>query len=583
MTELPAPPAPPRSRLTRLEIRNFKRFESVEIELDSPVVFVGPNNSGKTSALQALALWRLGVRRWVENGPDSNAPEPRLGATVGRRDLLAAPVPSADALWRDLRVRETRGANSDERSTSIPIEIVVSGDAGNGVWTCGLAFDYANEESFYCRPVHSSEDAADPPLPKEAAAVRLAFLPPMSGLIPNETLLGAAAVNVRIGEGRTAEVLRNQCFRLHDERPEQWDRVTEKIARVFGTELAPPRYDGERGEIELAYRERGTRFDISASGRGCQQTLLLLSFLSLNPGSVLLLDEPDAHLESLRQRQVYDLLSDAASETGSQLIAVTRSEVLLDEAAGRDTVISFAGRPHRIGRSPTGIRRALREIEFRDYALAEQVGWMLYIEGPTDLAILRAFAERLGHTRARQALEAPFARHVGNFPKAARRHFHGIRAALPTVRGVALFDRLKESPRADEGLRILVWQRREIENYFCSEAGLLAFAAAQQNADTPDPFAPRRVETMRQTIEKVRAGLQVLNLPPLWSHDAKASTDVLEPILSNYYAALGQYNEMPKRNLHRLVQHLPEEEIPGEVREKLDAIAETYLATEGAG
>ena len=49
--------------LTKLTIRNFKRFEEVEIELGSPVVFAGPNNSGKTSALQALALWDIGLKR----------------------------------------------------------------------------------------------------------------------------------------------------------------------------------------------------------------------------------------------------------------------------------------------------------------------------------------------------------------------------------------------------------------------------------------------------------------------------------------------------------------------------------------
>ena len=370
MTDPPAVPTRPRSRLTRLAIRNFKRFESVEIELDSPVVFVGPNNSGKTSALQALALWRLGVRRWVENGTDSNAPEPRLGATIGRRDLLAAPVPSADALWRDLRVHEKSQANSDEHSMNILIRIVVSGDMGHGEWTCGLEFEYANEESFYCRPIHSSDDTASPPVPPEAPSIPLAFLTPMSGLVSNEPLLGPGAVNVRIGEGRTAEVLRNLCFRLHDERPRQWERVTAQVARVFGAELFPPRYVRGRGEVAMAYRERGTQFDISASGRGCQQALLLLAFLSLNPGSVLLLDEPDAHLESLRQRQIYDLLCDIASETGSQLIAVTHSEVLMDEAAERDSVISFAGGPHRIGHRSAGLRKALREIEFPDQVTA---------------------------------------------------------------------------------------------------------------------------------------------------------------------------------------------------------------------
>lgn len=55
--------------LTHLTIRNFKQFEDVSIELGSPVVFIGPNNSGKTTALQALALWEIGLRRCHEKHP----------------------------------------------------------------------------------------------------------------------------------------------------------------------------------------------------------------------------------------------------------------------------------------------------------------------------------------------------------------------------------------------------------------------------------------------------------------------------------------------------------------------------------
>ena len=52
--------------ITRLRVRNFKRFESIDVELGNPVVFIGPNNSGKTTAMQALALWDLGLKRWHE-------------------------------------------------------------------------------------------------------------------------------------------------------------------------------------------------------------------------------------------------------------------------------------------------------------------------------------------------------------------------------------------------------------------------------------------------------------------------------------------------------------------------------------
>ena len=49
--------------LTKLIVRNFKRFGEVEVDLGDAVVFIGPNNSGKTSALQALALWQIGLSR----------------------------------------------------------------------------------------------------------------------------------------------------------------------------------------------------------------------------------------------------------------------------------------------------------------------------------------------------------------------------------------------------------------------------------------------------------------------------------------------------------------------------------------
>jgi len=58
--------------LTKLTIKNFKRFDEAEVDLGKSVVLIGPNNSGKTTALQALALWELGLRRWTEKCPLSS-------------------------------------------------------------------------------------------------------------------------------------------------------------------------------------------------------------------------------------------------------------------------------------------------------------------------------------------------------------------------------------------------------------------------------------------------------------------------------------------------------------------------------
>ena len=570
--------------LTKLCLRNFKRFEEVEIELGSPVVFVGPNNSGKTSALQALALWDIGLKRWNERRSGRATPEKRPGVTVNRRDLVSIPMPHANLLWRDLHVRDVSKVGGRQRTANVRIEVTVDAVTRDRSWTCGLEFDYANEESFYCRPLRMSEDKTPKrmPIPDEAGAANIAFLPPMSGLAATEIRLDDGAVNVRIGEARTAEVLRNLCYRVHEDQPAQWEELVEQIDRLFGATLETPRYVPERGEITMSYRERRVTLDLSSAGRGLQQTLLLLAYLYANPGAVLLLDEPDAHLEILRQRQIYLLLANTARKSGGQIIAASHSEVLLNEAADKDLVIAFVGRPHRLAEGDRGsqVLKALREIGFEQYYQAEQTGWVLYLEGSTDLSVLRALAHRLGHDDALRALERPFVHYVANQPREVQRHFHGLREAIPHLRGVALFDRLESAPPDLRPVDCLVWQRRKIENYVCSRATLESYAAAAAEADVPGPLlvgpeADRRMAAMREAIDEIASALERLGRGSPWDPDTKVSDDFLTPLFREYLGKLGLPRDlMSKKSFYELAEHVPPDDLHPEVREKLDAISE---------
>ncbi|MDZ7357358.1 MAG: ATP-binding protein, partial [candidate division KSB1 bacterium] len=245
--------------LTKLIIRNFKRFDQVEIDLANPVLFIGPNNSGKTSALQGLALWEIGIRKWFEKRGAQKSPEKRPGVAINRRDLVAIPVPSANLLWRNLHTRDVKRVGDKPQTRNVRIDIVVEGVTNNQSWQCGLEFDYANEESFYCRPLRISEDNESErlPVPGQAAQVRIAFLPPMSGLAANEVRLDQGAINVRVGEGRTAEVLRNLCYKIAQENKQHWRKLRDQIKWLFGAELDEPQYIPERGEITMTYSERG--------------------------------------------------------------------------------------------------------------------------------------------------------------------------------------------------------------------------------------------------------------------------------------------------------------------------------------
>lgn len=566
--------------LTRLTVRNFKRFDDIEIELGNPVVFIGPNNSGKTTAMQALTLWDIGMKRWSEKRTGRGAPEKRSGVTVNRKDLFSIPLSQARHLWRDLHVRSTRRVDGRQQTSNVRIDLIVEGISEDKVWTCGLEFDYGNEESLYCRPLRL-DDGNNPgrmPIPKEAASVRIAFLPPVSGLAATETRLDQGALNVRVGEGRTADVLRNLCFRIAERDGERWQSLTERIEALFGVKLGCPHYVEERGEITLGYQERGSSLDLTSSGRGLQQTLLILAYMYDNAGAVILLDEPDAHLEILRQRQIYDLITRVAEETGNQIIAASHSEVLLNEAADKDLVIAFVGKPHRLGGRGSQLRKALMEIGFDQYYQAEQTGWVLYLEGSTDLAILQTIARRLGHDKAVRALERPFVHYVGNNMARADQHFRGLKEAYPDLKGIALFYRL-ETGRPDSGsLEHLVWDRREIENYLCTQATLEAYALSSAMADDTLPLfssseADNRLKAMRDSVAQVTEALQTLGKGSPWSHDVKVSDDFLTPLFRTYFKKLDMPNLMDKKNFYELANHVPETEIDPEISEKLDAIA----------
>jgi ABC-type branched-subunit amino acid transport system ATPase component len=337
--------------LTKLTVRRFKRFEDVSFELSRTVVLVGPNNQGKTTALQAIALWDLGRRKWLERG---KVPAKRPGININRRDFVTVPMTSAADLWFRKQVRRGGKRNVAGKPTTqnLRIEVLAEGVTKNEPWIAGFEFDYSNDEILICRalrkpgyddaPVNAAEWMD---IPAEILRdVRVTYLPPMSGLESEEFLKQQGEIDVRIGQGQTARVLRNLCHLARQRSAEAWESVASSIDRLFGVRLREPVVENAR--LSVGYVEDGTEYDIASAGRGLQQTLLLLAHQHANPGTVLLLDEPDAHLEILRQRQIFDVLTESGKRKDVQIVAASHSEVMLNEAAERGTVVAFVGKPH---------------------------------------------------------------------------------------------------------------------------------------------------------------------------------------------------------------------------------------------
>lgn len=293
--------------IRELRIRGFKRFETVEFNFPGHVVLAGPNNTGKTTILQAIASWNLALRRWRELN-DFNRRQGYTFAPVARQAFVSVPLRNFDLLWRNRRYQE-------------PIEIELRHDDG---WSVTMEFKPGSTEHIYVRPGAD----ADPDILR-ALDLRTVFVPPMTGVGLDEPVFQPAKIEQLLGIGRPGEALRNLLADTSFDRP-AWDALQASIGKLFGYELLLPDANGAHIVADYKTADMEASLDIASAGSGFLQVLMLLAFLHTRPSSVLLLDEPDAHLHVILQDAIYHELRTVAARQRSQLIVATHSEVVIN-------------------------------------------------------------------------------------------------------------------------------------------------------------------------------------------------------------------------------------------------------------
>ncbi|PIU47593.1 MAG: AAA family ATPase [Candidatus Hydrogenedentes bacterium CG07_land_8_20_14_0_80_42_17] len=548
--------------LRKIRVNNFKKLNAT-LDLSQTVVFVGPNNSGKSSILQAITLWSLGLAKWAEAKKESKAKK-RVGVAINRKDLINIPVPSAKQLWKDLVVRGS-GKSKGKQTINIKIEIEVEGFTDGENWKLGFEFDYANSESFYCRIINHNHHEDNI---KFALREKIGLLPPMSGLAGEEDKLELGSISSRIGEGKTADVLRNLCWYVLNSKPEKWNELTNIIATLFGITINEPQYDIFTGKITMTYEENRKKFDLSNGGRGFHQILLIFSYIYANNNSIILLDEPDAHLEILRQKQVFNILSEKLKRENAQLMIATHSISVLDEATEKSSIIAFIGKPHIVN-NKSQLVKSLTSIGFEQYLLAEQKGWILYLEGSTDLSILKEYAKILNHP-VLPYLESPFVKYVTNLPSVAREHFYGLQEGVSKLKGVALFDKINAKLQQND-LVEMMWKRREIENYLPIPEVIERYVSEPSK----DLFSLHDTELMADIIKDEIPPAALKDKNHSWWINSKISDDFLDKVFSKYF----QTRKMPilfnKSDYYILASFSKADELEPEITEKLDLIYET--------
>jgi predicted ATPase len=550
--------------IREVTIRRFKRFEEVTLPLEGHVVLAGQNNSGKTTVLQALSAWSLALEQWRllndrhrHNGAYARKP-------VTRQSFNAVPLRAFDLLWSD---RDYRGT----------IEIEVQSHDG---WRLTMELIADTTEQIFVRPTRGTA-----PEILTRSAPRMVYVSSVDGLeIEEPAINNPDWIGTLLGRQRPGGILRNLLLEVSH--GPHWEALTASIARLFGIELSVPETAG--GQIICEFRSGSSPrpLDIMGAGSGFHQVLLLLACLYTRGGSVLLIDEPDAHLHVFLQDTIYAELRHVAAASQSQIIFATHSEVIF-RAVPPSNLIVMMGTPRRLANAAEReqLSRAMAVLDQIDVVAALDAPGILYLEGQTDLNLLRTWAGVLQHPVADYLNRRPFWKpQVFETRDAApgvraRDHFESLQLVRRDLTGVWLIDADGKSRIAASSmptpavLNRVHWERYETESYLVHPALLerfvdrMAGAAAAQSVQ--QFFTARFGAELAATF--ANAPLTPPSLIENYLRTTKARTDIVGTLLQDcgiHGFDYSRYDEIAACMLP--------EEIHPEVREKLDFIQRAF-------
>lgn len=434
---------------------NFKRFERFNVSCRKTNIFVGPNNAGKSTTLDALRILKDCLRFANRNRP-SLLDQGHAGVCASYN------IPHSLIGISPLNVVTDYG---DE-----PAEIDIKLTNGTSVHIrlhpeiSTLAFIQTEG-----RIPTRIEDF------RRSCPLKLTVVPTLSAFEENEPYLQDETVSRNENTRLASRNFRNIIYRLDEEK---FQLLNDAVNLAWpNIELRKPfRQHGKDSSLNMMYAENRIEREIYWSGFGFQIWLqIMLQILRSDKDSLIIIDEPDIYLHPDLQRRLLNICKDKFA----QIFIATHSTEIINEAESGDILLvdSRNTRALRVNKDDEYKRLysyigSSENAEFAKIARAKRI---IFFEGQ-DRNIIRKISRKIGKS---DTFDDPYTVYLQTGGFAQWERVREIDWSLHNIFGLdikvgALFDRdyRCEAHIADfiaslatTTLWVSVLERKEIENY----------------------------------------------------------------------------------------------------------------------
>ena len=448
--------------ITSIKLINFKTFKEFSVSLRSMNIFVGPNNSGKSTILSAFRVLEYALRTCQKRKPTSVTTHTGQEVLGHKIPLDTIPI-SLENVHHNYSATDTRiefrYSGSNLLILHFPEDggVVVYWDTTGRTIISGTGF-------------------------RSAFPDKVQVIPVLGPLEQNEQIVTDETVRRSAGTPRASRHFRNYWWK----NSEGFEEFSSLIQKTWpGMSIEPPKIesDGKAHYTMFALENRIPR-ELYWSGLGFQVWCQLLTHISrCNQSNLLIVDEPEVYLHPEVQRQLVTILR----EVKPDILMATHSVEIISEADSSEILlVEKKKRSAQRLNDIQGVQQAIDNIGSIQNVLLTELARnrrILFVEGTRDYRIIKRFAKRLGYDKlASGSGLTPF--ESGGFDswRKVQGLAWGLREAIGTdVKIATVYDRdyrcddecKKLENDLEQEIELAYFHKREeIENYLLSATTL---------------------------------------------------------------------------------------------------------------
>ena len=405
---------------SEIYIDNFKTLRKVKIHLNNELnVFTGTNNAGKTTVLEALALWNECFRALITKAQKADSKNDirkgdfRLGKKnnnyIDHRSITSVRTSRYEDIFYEMDVTNQIVISVKLVGDGFELKIPIRIKSANG----GNYLIYLDRHDEFDFPTFNSNLN----LPTPFTAI---YASPVATLVSDEKYVTHPQVNQQILSRKSFLVLRNRIAKLTPY-PNYKDFENDVSYILFESqhsvvfEVVGDINQDVKVNVNVYFGNQSTAKDISLLGSGTLQIieLMLAIYEERSDLNLIMLDEPDSHIHRDIQKRLIDVLVRNALKAqvfltthNESLIRATKPKNIFHISDSGDGLSTLEIKPIndsnpeslKVGIQPSGkskVIKALGNSDSLDILDCLEAKKIVFVEGEDDALFIRNIYEKV--------------------------------------------------------------------------------------------------------------------------------------------------------------------------------------------